>query len=59
MMSPNLLKSQIPYVVRRARVPAFDGESNHERILNFKPCVYLAYFRNYGHLKIVKCIGMY
>ena len=22
-------------------------------------CVYLAYCRSYGHLKIVKCIGMY
>ena len=32
---------------------------NHERILNFKPCLYLAYFRSYAHLKIVKCIGMY
>ena len=26
---------------------------------HFRPCVYLAYFRSYGHLKIVKCIGMY
>ena len=27
----------------------------YERIFNFKPCVYLAYFRSYSHLKIVKC----
>ena len=33
--------------------------SKYERIFNFKPCVYLAYFRSYDHLKIVKCIGMY
>ena len=33
--------------------------SKCERILNFKPCVYLAYLGSYGHLKIVKCIGMY
>ena len=25
----------------------------------FKPCVYVAYFRGYGHLKIVKRIAMY
>ena len=34
-------------------------ESKYERILYFKPCVYLAYFRSYGYLKIVKCIAMY
>ena len=33
--------------------------SKYERILYFKPCVYLAYFRSYGYLKIVKCIAMY
>ena len=33
-------------------------ESKYERILYFKPCVYLAYFRSYGYLKIVKCIAM-
>ena len=33
--------------------------SKYERIFNFKPCVYLAYFRSYGHLKIVTCIAMY
>ena len=55
MVSPNLLKSQITYMVvgeGRGPVPTFDGESNHERIFNFKPCVYLAYFRGYGHLKL-------
>ena len=33
--------------------------SKYERIFYFKPCVYLAYFRSYGYLKIVKCIAMY
>ena len=33
--------------------------TKYERIFNFKLCVYLAYFRSYGHFKIVKCIGMY
>ena len=33
--------------------------SKYERILNFEPCVYLAYFRIYSHLKIVKCTAMY
>ena len=33
--------------------------SKYERIFNFTPCVYLAYFKSYDHLKIVKCIGMY
>ena len=33
--------------------------SKYERIFNFTPCVYLAYFRSYGHLKIVKCIQRY
>ena len=61
MVSPNLLKSQIPYVAM--------GEGGVQsqllmvspiiRIFNFKSCVYLAYFRGYGHLKIVKCVGMY
>ena len=27
--------------------------------LYFISCVYLAYCRSYGHLKIVKCIAMY
>ena len=29
------------------------------KISHFTPCVYLAYLKSYGHLKIVKCIGMY
>ena len=33
--------------------------SKHERIFHFKPCVYLAYFKSYGHLKILKCIETY
>ena len=33
--------------------------TKYERIFNFNLCVYLAYFRSYGHFKIVKCIGMY
>ena len=33
--------------------------SKYERIFNFKPYVYPAYFRSCGHLKIVKCTGMY
>ena len=37
----------------------FDTKSKYERIVRFKPCVYLAYFRSYGHLKIVKYIAMY
>ena len=37
----------------------FNANSKSERIFHFRPCVYLAYLRSYGHLKIVKCIGMY
>ena len=60
MVSPNLLNSQIPCMVEGGVwVSTFHGESNYERIINVKPCVYLAYFRSYGQLKIVKCIGMY
>ena len=36
-----------------------DPESKYEKNFHFKPCVYLAYFMSYGHLKIVKCIAMY
>ena len=37
----------------------FNANSKSEIIFHFRPCVYLAYLRSYGHLKIVKCIGMY
>ena len=61
MVSPNLLKSKIPFMMvgGGVKVPTFDSESKYERIFYFIPCVYLTYFRSYGHLKIVKCIGMY
>ena len=35
-----------------------DPESKYEKKFHFKPCVYLAYFMSYGHLKIVKCIAI-
>ena len=37
----------------------FNANSKSERIYHFRPCVYLAYLGSYGHLQIVKCIGMY
>ena len=37
----------------------FDAKFESERIFHFRPCVYLAYLKSYGHLKILKCIGMY
>ena len=43
----------------RQKCFCLNPESKCERILYFKPCVYLAYFRSYCYLKIVKCIAMY
>ena len=37
----------------------FDTKSKYERIVRFKPSVYLAYFRSYGHLTIAKYTAMY
>ena len=36
-----------------------DAKYIFERVFHFRPCVYLAYLKSYGHLKILKCIGMY
>ena len=37
----------------------FDAKFESEIIFHFRPCVYLAYLKSYGHLKILKCIAMY
>ena len=36
-----------------------DAKYIFESFFHFRPCVYLAYLKSYGHLKILKCIGMY
>ena len=37
----------------------FNAKFESEIIFHFRRCVYLAYLKSYGHLKILKCIAMY